>query len=58
MGHKSRAEQRQARKRRNHEVDHQVNHKGRSPKVYRRSKVDIDKYIEELNRGWKDGIDT
>ena len=58
MGHKSREQQRRERERRNNRVDHQVSQKGKSPKVYRRTKVEIDKYIERLNEDWTNGIDA
>lgn len=46
MAHKTRGEQRN--EQRHDSVDHQTKHKGKSPKLYRRRRVDVARYIHEL----------
>lgn len=52
MAHKTRAERINLSKSQQKRIDHQTRHKNKSPKVYKREQVDVDKYIEELNDHW------
>ena len=53
MAHKNRAEQ--YNERTENRRDDQVKHKERRPRVYRRTKEEVEQYIEELNEGWEHG---